>query len=335
MAGHPSQGSDRSNATFFVPLVFVPLFLVLGGTLVCAWIATPRGEAASLQPSEVWVDPARLCWEQEPSLIDPRWEELLGEVCASHDPFSSHDAEALERLRNDLAGLPFVAAIARIEVAERSGMIIELEFRRPVACLPVGNDFQTVDARGVLLPGLWPAPVRIRGAPLPVIGPMSDGQGIFRSARAGDWLSEEDHLHALDVVLSLQEHLGLEEQRSLGRVVVDATEARSAAPDSLGVRLLLEGRRLVLFGRPPALGEPGELPAEKKWAEVVRALRLLQEGRPETDWDLVDVRWDRPEIALRAPLLASADPGDIRADVPRRPTPRRESRRADEGPRVR
>ncbi len=333
MAGHPSQGADRSDAVFFVPFLFV-----LGGTLLCAWIATPRGEVVSIQASQaspVWVDPALLCWEKEPSLVDPRWEELLSEVCASHAPFSSVDAEALERLRDDLAGLPFVAALARIEVAERSGLIIELEFKRPVACLPVGSYFQTVDARGVLLPGLWPAPLRIDGAPLPVIGPMSDAHGIFRAARAGDWLSEEDHLDALDVVLSLQEHLELEEQRELGRVVVDATEARSAAPDSLGLKLLLEGRRLVLFGRAPALEEPGELAPEKKWAEVVRALHLLQEGRPETDWDLVDVRWDRPEIALRAPLLASADPGAIPTKSASRRPSRRESTRVNEGPRVR
>ncbi|MCH7646671.1 MAG: CDP-alcohol phosphatidyltransferase family protein, partial [Nitrospinae bacterium] len=74
---------------------------------------------------------------------------------------------------------------------------LELELRVPVACVPVQGDFMTVDAAGVLLSGTWPAPVNQEGAPLPVIGPMEDANGLFALARPGDWLSEKEHLDAL------------------------------------------------------------------------------------------------------------------------------------------
>ena len=69
------------------------------------------------------------------------------------------------------------------------------------------------------------------------------------------------------------------------------------------------GARVALFGRAPARNEPGELPADRKWRSLARALALIEEGRPEHDWQLVDLRWDRPDLSLREPIqlaLASA-----------------------------
>ena len=68
----------------------------------------------------------------------------------------------------------------------------------------------------------------------------------------------------------------------------------------------LEGRRTILFGRSPNLGEPGELPVRSKWALISRALSLCAPGAPDggeaggVDWELVDVRWDQGAIRLRS-----------------------------------
>jgi hypothetical protein len=277
--------------------------LVLAGLAVCTAVGSIGRSIGNgfefLAPASVWVDPAALAWPPSEELFDPRWAELLEQAAARHPPFSSRDGDALDRLREELAGLPFVDAIERLEVDENAGLVAELRFRRPVASIPVGTHFLLVDGDGVVLPGVWPAPVRVDGDPLPVVGPMSDAVGAFKGARAGDFLAEDAHLDALDIARSLREHLSREERVELGRVVIDASHARSSLPQDGGARLLLEGRRLIVFGRSPALLEPGELSAETKWRAVARALALLRGGASESDWGLVDVRWDEPEIALR------------------------------------
>jgi len=139
---------------------------------------------------------------------------------------------------------------------------------------------------------------------------MGDAWGLFDLARRGDYLAEPEHLDALDVAVSLGEHLDEATRTRLGRVVIDARTARETSVDEPGARLLLEDGRVVLFGRAPCCGEPGELEPGAKWSSVVEALALLGSGPapdPQTDWLLLDVRWDRPEIVLRNPPLAMAD----------------------------
>ena len=185
----------------------------------------------------------------------------------------------------------------------------------------------------MLLPGFtpcwittWPLPPRLGRAYLPVLGPLDDP--LFAQARTGDWLVEPEHTDALDVALSLSEHLDEPRRGALGRIVIDARNARRASVSEPGVRLELEGRRLALFGRAPCAGEPGELPPEAKWRALARALALFEGDPIGGDWELVDLRWDRPDLALRnAPVVAALEPA---ARAPRARPPSDDSR-----PRVR
>jgi hypothetical protein len=144
---------------------------------------------------------------------------------------------------------------------------------------------------------------------------------------------EPEHEDAIDVALSLAEHLDEDRRAALGRVVIDARAARRASVTDPGVRLGLEGARVVLFGRAPGTDEPGELSAASKWSALARALELFERDPSGGDWELVDVRWDRPDIALRAaPVVASledeAPPGRGRP-------PRQRGAREGSRPRVR
>ena len=181
---------------------------------------------------------------------------------------------------------------------------LELELRVPVACVPVGHSFYGVDAEGVLLSGSWPVPLQWNDLPLPVIGPIEDGVGLFSLARPGDWLQEPEHTDALDVALSLSEHLDPARRRELGHLVIDATGARDASVTNGGIELLVGDQRLILFGRSPRTDEPGELAAARKWDAVRRVLVSRWQ-----DWEVLDVRWDQPELLLRGPLVASASDG--------------------------
>jgi hypothetical protein len=310
----PSSRARRRRATRqgrVTPAALVPLLLLVL-ILVAGWLGTPPERRPSLArwtddavEAEPWVDPARLAAGVVDLGCDPRWGLELAQVLADAEPFRVDDDVALAALHDALERISFVGDVEHLSADEEAGLQLDLTFREPVACVPVSAGFLTVDAQGVLLSGAWSVPPRVDGASLPVVGPMEDGDGLFALARPGDWLAEDAHLDALDVALSLETHLDADARRALGRVVIDATRARAASVEEPGVRLLLEERRLVLFGRRPSSGEPGELAAAAKWRSLQRALETLDAPADPVDWDVVDVRWDHPELVRRSPALAA------------------------------
>lgn len=238
-----------------------------------------------------------------PYWVDPRWERELAHHVARTGALSAGDGEGRRLLAERLAELSFVELAAEPEVIWPDGARVPVRLRRPVACVPLGDEFQTLTVDGVLLSGTWDAPPPCGEGWLPVIGvPNQPAMGF------GGAIDETALAHALAVAESMWEHLGDADWIDLGRVVIDAT----GDVESGGVRLWLERGRLALFGRSPLEDEPGELPAENKWAALSRALRLEHE-QPPIQWDLVDLRWDRPELRLRATeseseTVAAAEP---------------------------
>lgn len=230
-----------------------------------------------------------------PVWTPPDWEEWMGARIAERGPLSSLDSQGIQQLVAELEAMPSVLSVRQSKVLWPDGLAIEVALRRPIACVRTGAEFLGVAADGVLLPGYWSAPPNTGDGFLPVIGP---NDGALDGLVAGDRLTEEKHLDALSVALSLRQHLAPEMQRELGPVLIDATHAAAAAVEEPGTRLYLEERRLVLYGRPPRAAMPGELPEKQKWAHLAHALELLQED-PPLDWDLVDLRWDRARIRPR------------------------------------
>lgn len=283
---------------------FLPVLclLVLAGGL--AWSRHLRlRESAPAREPRVWVDPASARVTRAPAWVDPRWLEHLQDLLSQQDPFVLGTQVSLESLAARLGALSFVE---RVEccAATPAGLALELTLREPVACIAVGGEFALVDEDGVVLEGRWPLPPRLGRAYLPVLGPLDEP--LFARARAGDWLCEPEHTDALDVALSLNAHLGAPQRAAVGRIVIDARSARRASVSEPGVRLELEGSRLALFGRAPCMNEPGELAAASKWQALARALELFEHDPVGGDWDLVDLRWDRPDLALcDAPVVAS------------------------------
>lgn len=264
---------------------------------------SPSGDA----PETLWVDPGQARVARAPGWADPRWLERVRGALADEPPFAIAGPAPLAALAERLGALSFVERVERCALGP-SGLELELALREPVACIPVGAEFALVDEDGVVLEGRWPLPPRLGRVFLPVLGPLDDA--LFARARAGDWLVEPEHTGALDVALSLAANLSVEERAALGRIVIDARGAQGASVSEPGVRLELEGARLALFGRAPSSGEPGELAARRKWQALVRALELFERDPEGGDWDLVDLRWDRPELALRsAPAVAALDGG--------------------------
>jgi hypothetical protein len=284
------------------------LALLFGGL---AWAHHARaescGDASETPPEEqervLWIDPAAAEVALAPQWADPRWLGRVRTLAAEEPPFPAHEPGPLVALANRLATLSFVERVERC-AAGPEGLELELVLREPVACIPAAGAFALVDSHGVVLEGRWPLPPRLGRAFLPVLGPLDDP--LLARARAGDWLVEPEHADALDVARSLAAHLDEDERARLGRIVIDARCARRTSVSEPGVRLELEGGRVALFGRAPAADEPGELAPRSKWRALVRAHELFARDPVGADWSLVDLRWDRPDIALRSgPELAA------------------------------
>lgn len=292
--------------------LWVPLALLAVGSI---W-ALGRLDEPLRAAEFTAIDLSRLVLRPPPGAFsDPRWE---AELSAAVDRLASPDArdpQALERVAAEIARLPFVAEVGTPRVLWPDGLEVPVRLREPVACVRTGQEFRVVDEDGVILPGGWPAPPAIEGRPLPVIGP---NDGAFDRRPAGWRLAERRHRDGLAVALSMRSGLDAADAQTLGPLLIDATRAPATSVEEPGTLLELEGKRLVLFGRAPGSGEPGELPDELKWRSLSKAAALLRADRPDgvKDWSVADLRWDTPAIRMRD---GSAPPKLV--EPPRKSTP--------------
>lgn len=281
--------------------LWIALFALAGLVVADEFAADADGRGLTA------IDPGRLAFSGPAPWLADSWERWAAQRLAGLGPVSARDPEGIGLLVREVAALPLVASVGEPRVLWPDGLDLPVELRQPVACIRDGEDFLPVAADGTVLPGRWPAPPDTPRGFLAVIGPLD---GSLDGARPGDRLRLERHLDALSVAASQLAHLPPEASRVLGPAVIDATAGRRASVDEPGVRLRLEDRRLVWFGRPPSVDAPGELPAALKWRSLARAAALLRGDDPR-DWDLVDVRWDRPGLRLRegADSTAAGAPG--------------------------
>ncbi len=244
------------------------------------------------------IEAGRAALDVPGAWVDPHWELLLAEQLAGLGPFAPDDTATIASARALLANLPFVAEVGEPVVLWPDGLQVPVRLADPVACVAVGRHYLAVDGDGRVLPGLWNAPPPKGAGHLPVLGPLD---GSTANLRPGERVPSAQ-LAGVSVARSMWEHLAPDDLETLGRVLVDATRADRTSVEEPGTRILLEGRRLVLFGRTPDADAPGELPVEHKWRSLSRGLTRLRRDR---DWDLLDVRWDVPEV--RARVLAAAE----------------------------
>ncbi len=253
------------------------------------------------------VDTTRYRIHTGPLYFGDAWRNRLERVLRRAETVDLADQPAIDSITSELLALSFVEEVGLPEVHWPDGLIVPVKLREPAACIRVGDDFLPVADDGMVLAGYSYAPHEIYGAWLPILGPTEQ---LVRGGppAPGDQITDPALLRALTVAGSMQRNLLPDQQRMLGRIVIDASS--ETAPDGLpgGVRIDLEGKRRILFGRVPGNDEPGELPAAHKWRSVLSALQpdpepgSSAEGAPrenETPWDLLDVRFDTPVIHYR------------------------------------
>jgi hypothetical protein len=269
---------------------------------ICAsvlFLLALRRDVDAAEFSRVDTSSARL--DAGAGWVDPRWSDEVADRVAQLEAFPCDDAEAIARVAEELRALSFVAGVDQPEVLWPDGLRVVVRLRMPVACIRAGREYLPVCADGTLLSGAWPTPPARGPGFLPVIA-----LDEVPSFRPGTALWSPDALDGLAVAVSMWEKLDDVALARLGRAVIDARRARKASVEEPGTVLLLENGRRVLFGRAPTTSEPGELPCERKWASLSNALAVLPDkgapwAGPPCDWELVDVRWDVPEMLPRTP----------------------------------
>lgn len=302
--GRGTRGSRRGGRV----RLWVPLLLLVAGSVWALERLREPVEAAEFTR----IDLHRLRLQPtQGGFCDPRWEqEIAARLQALRAP-DAHDPDALAAVAHELEALPFVLEAGTPRVIWPDGLEVPVRLREPIACVRTGQDFRLVSEDGVLLPGHWSAPPTVEERPLPVLGP---NDGAFDKRPDGWRLSERRHQDALAVAVSMRRGLPAADAATLGPVLIDATRSAATSVEEPGTLLELESQRLVLFGRAPGSGQPGELPDELKWRSLSKAAALLRgdEDTPAQDWSVADLRWDTPAIQLR-------DPKDVKkpADAPK------------------
>lgn len=280
------RSSQRGSVPAWVPMVFLAAGFV--------WVLNSLQMSAREKGVGV-CEVTRVRLHHEPLYFGDAWQRRLERILRRREQVDLSDPVAIDSLKAEFARLSFVEEVGEPEVVWPDGLVVPLRLREPAACIRVGDDFLPVSDDGMVLAGYSYSPHEVYGAWLPILGP-SDRLLRAGLPSPGDFIQDDALLAALQVAGSMQRNLIPKQQRLLGRIVIDAS--REHAPDGLpgGVHIDLEGKRRILFGRPPGGDFPGELPAKIKWMAIVSALNPDSEGGP---WDLLDVRWDEPVRQVR------------------------------------
>lgn len=254
------------------------------------------------------VDMTRTRLDCGPGWVDPRWSELIAARLAELPAPRADEAETLAEVGGVLLTLPFVAEVLEARVIWPDGLELSLRLREPVACVRVGEQFLTVADDGTLLSGAWSLPPARDSGFLPLLALDREGhaQLVETEVLSGRQpLTSVAALDGLALANALWRDLPAGAFARLGRAVIDARRSRQASVEDPGSLLWLENGRRVWFGRAPNLDAPGELPVASKLESLARALDQLD----TLDWELVDVRWDRPELLPRGGLPEHSDRG--------------------------
>lgn len=220
--------------------------------------------------------------------------------------FSLLDDELVRELADAFQKHPWISRVIRVRKSFPPRVLVEVEYRKPVAFIEVERGFYPVDADAVVLPPSDFAPDD--AARFPIVrnvtsmpqGPSGKPWGdplVLAGARLAETL--------------------LDRWRTLGLTSIVAPDRPDPAisPGDLSFVLTTRGGSKIVWGRPPGTNHPGELTVEQKLGRLDRYLEQFGSfDGPHGPYE-IDIRhWQ--EISRR-PLTPP------KANAARAPGPRR------------
>jgi len=165
------------------------------------------------------------------------------------------DNSVNEMMAKAFAAHPWVEKVVRVERAVPARIVVELEFRRPVAMVQVKQGLYPVDAQGLLLPPDGFSSGDVRRYPL-IQGVLSTPHGPAGTAW-GD-VTVVGAARLADVLSSAWQELELQ------AIVAPRLERADVDIEGLAYELTTPGGTRIIWGRAPGSNNPGELAAAQK-----------------------------------------------------------------------
>lgn len=239
--------------TFFRPkrllaLALIPILGILSPVIWRHWPDLDANPAYRVQADDVRIPvPPR---PVPPNLV----ERALGTKQLA-EGFSLLDETLLPRIAEAFAKEPWVKQVVQLRKELPATIIIDLEYRRPVAMIDVKTGVYPVDEEGILLPPEDFTQAEILRYPL-VTGVCSLPAGPPGAA----W-GDSTVAGAAKIAASL-----IADWDTLDLASIQAPPLTTANPklEDLNYELRSRGGSKIVWGRPPGTGHPGELTVEQK-----------------------------------------------------------------------
>ncbi|MEX0701064.1 MAG: hypothetical protein WD069_03125 [Planctomycetales bacterium] len=253
---NPTQPPPRNPLARLARFLFRPGVLVIAALLAAGWFVAPmirRALPRLDERAEYRVRTAEIQVTELPRWVPPDFVAQATRQAGLPEEMSLLD----DRLARDVAEAfrlhPWVRNVVRVEKKYPARVVVELEYREPVAMVQVSRGMYPVDADGVLLPpadfsvadtNRYPTLAEVKSTPQGPAGSSWGDPVVIGGAK-------------LAAVL-------LPDWRELGLTAIRATHSASAKLDDITYELVTRGGSRIVWGRPPQSDHPGELTPEQK-----------------------------------------------------------------------
>ena len=301
------QDSPRAILTRCRRVLFQPRALAVLALGVFLAAAAPR--LARLLPDLGQQARFRLSMNELETTPPPRWvpEALRQQVfqrAGLPDELSLLDERLVATLHAAFSQHPWVARVVEVRKTPTGRVIVELEYRRPVAAVRVPDGLYAIDQDGTLLPPDDFSEGLARTLPL-VEGVRSVPQGPA-GTHWGDVCVAAAARLAAALLAGDERGLTFWEKWNMATINVPPRTRAEIQPDELAFELRTAGGSRILWGRPPGSRHPGELTVEQKIGRLEKYLADFGSfDRPHGPYE-IDIRHWR-EISRR-PLVVSQRP---------------------------
>ena len=237
------------------------IIVLLVGLLIGGWyLAWNRVRPHVLSSEAHVVTPEKVTLTELPPWIHSDLRAEGFRAASLDEPLSIMDDNLAERIGNAFSQLPWVARVRRVRKHDGGRVTVDLEYRRPVCMVEVGNSWDPVDAGGVLLPredisqvqaSHYPRLVGIETRPVGAEGePWGDARVLGGAEIAAELIDVWKELRLRQIVPSDPLATGVAEEPTY------TLQTRSGTT--------------IVWGRAPGSDAPGELPAADKVARLRR-----------------------------------------------------------------
>jgi len=261
--------------------IIVLMVALLAGGWYLAW---HKVRPHVLSSEAYVVTPEKVTLTETPPWIHSDLRAEGFRAASLDEPLSIMDDDLAERIDNAFSQLAWVAKVRRVRKHDGGRVTVDLQYRRPVCMVEVGESWDPVDGEGVLLPRADFSQVEASHYPL-LVGIETRPVGA-----EGEQWGDARVLGGAEIAAAL---IDAWHELELRQIVPSDPLATGVAEEPTYTLRTRSGSRIV-WGRAPGSDTPGELPAADKVARLRQYFKKYgtldgPDGRPQ-DLDIHRLR---------------------------------------------